>query len=206
MELNLCEADHPLMSTVLEDFDFKNPPVDPVELANSMIELMAAKRGLGLSANQCGLPHRVFVLWSEKPVACFNPRVVDETTETVLLEEGCLSFPHFVVKVKRPKSIKVRFQDAFGNMQTEKYTGMTARAFMHELDHLEGKTFHSRASRIHLDRAASQHKILMRRLKRGEVTIRQPQVVSENQLRESMGQMTINTTGSTFTVAAADET
>lgn len=181
MALELVKPDHPLLKQKLAEFDFKSPPTDPVELANSLIETMKVNRGLGLSANQCGLPHRVFVLWSEKPFVCFNPRIIDRTTETTVLEEGCLSFPHLIVKVKRPSIIKVRFQDAFGEMHTEKFTGMTARAFQHELDHMDGILYHSRANRIHLDRALNQQKNLLRQLKRGEVVIRPTEITTTEQ-------------------------
>jgi peptide deformylase len=154
---------------------------------------MKANRGLGLSANQCGLPYRVFVLWSEKPFVCFNPRIIDKTSETTMLEEGCLSFPHLIVKIKRPSAIKVRFQDAFGEMHTEKFTGMTARAFQHELDHMDGVTYHTRANKIHLERALNQQKNLVRQLKRGEVIIR-PTSISTTEQDIKNAQLSITTT------------
>jgi peptide deformylase len=166
MILPLVEPDHPLLYQELEPFDFTAPPIDPVELANNLIETMAAKNGLGLSANQCGLPYRVFVLRSQEPFVCFNPRIVDETSELVMLEEGCLSTPLLFVKVKRPKMIKVRYQDAFGEMHTEKFIGMTARAFQHELDHLNGVMFTSRANPIHLERARRHQKMYTRKQKK----------------------------------------
>lgn len=195
MVLELIKHDHPILKRELEEFDFKNPPTDPVELANNLIETMKANRGIGLAANQCGLPYRVFVLWSETPFVCFNPRVVDASNETNMLEEGCLSYPHLFVKIKRPSIVKVRFQDAFGEMHTEKFVGMTARAFQHEVDHMNGIHYHARANRIHLDRALNQQKVLTRRLKRGEVTIKPNAVMTEGQLRDvQKEQLTLQTT------------
>jgi peptide deformylase len=176
MVLQLVNPDHPLLRTELEEFDFSNPPVNPGELANNLIETMTAHRGLGLSANQCGLPYRAFVLWSETPLVCFNPRVVDQTSEQVMLDEGCLSFPHLFLKVKRPSMIKARFQTSTGEMRTEKFIGMTARAFLHELDHMNGVLFTSKTSRIHLSRAQNQQKQLTRKLKRGEAYIKPSEV------------------------------
>lgn len=207
MVLELADPTHPLMSTVLEDFDFKNPPCDPVELANSLIETMTAHRGLGLAANQCGLPHRVFVLWAEKPFVCFNPRIIDVNSEVSALEEGCISYPHLLVKVKRPTIIKVRFQDAHGEMHTEKFIGMTARAFQHETDHLNGITYTKRANPVHLSRALNQQKNLLRQLKRGEVYVR-PREVSEQVLSQMgpgtkpTGEMSISTTAKTISLGA----
>lgn len=172
MVLQLVDSNHPLLFTELEDFDFDNPPTDPIELANNLIETMKAHRGLGLSANQCGLPYRVFALWSETPLVCFNPRVVDQKSDMVLMEEGCLSYPHLILKVKRPSIVKVRFQDPTGQTKTEKFIGMTARAFLHEHDHLDGISFTSRANKVHLSRALNQQKMLTRQLKRGEAFIK----------------------------------
>lgn len=162
MIYKLVHCDAEVLHTKTENFDFDNPPLDPIELANNLIETMIHNKGMGLAANQCGLPHRVFVLWSQTPLAVFNPRVIDETTEQIQLEEGCLSYPNLFLPIKRPKSIKVRFQNAMGETQNEKYTGMTARAFLHELDHLNGVDYTRRANRIHLDRAKRKQKMLNR--------------------------------------------
>ena len=166
MIYNLVECTHPILHTKMERFDFANPPINPVELTNNLIETMVHNKGLGLSANQCGLPYRVFVLWSQESLACFNPSVVDTSSETVLLEEGCLSFPNLLIPVKRPKIIKVRFFDPYGEARTEKFIGMTARAFLHELDHLNGIDYTSKANRIHLERARRKQKMLNRFSKR----------------------------------------
>lgn len=169
MILDLLPDDHPMLRQELETFDFNNPPTDPVELVNNLIETMAEYKALGLSANQCGLPYRVFVMWSNPTKICFNPRVVDQTTEEVYLDEGCLSFPNLFIKIKRPKIIKVRYQDINGDMQNEKFIGMTARCFLHELDHLNGVVFTSRANSVHLARAKNQKKHLDRNNKQGSL-------------------------------------
>ena len=194
MILNIKPPSDPLLYKELDTFDFTNPPCDPIELANNLIETMTKHQGLGLSANQCGLPYRVFVLWSETPLVCFNPRVVDQTSEFVLLDEGCLTFPNLFIKVKRPKAIKVRFQDARGETHTERFIGMTARSFLHEMDHLDGILFHKRASGPHLSRALNQQKVLERRLKRGEVVLKPREVnVTEQEL-------TLSTSNSTMVI------
>ena len=169
MILNLVPSTNQLLSQELELFDFKTPPCDPIELANNLIETMTANKGIGLAANQCGLPYRVFALWSEKPLVCFNPRIVDQSSEGVMMDEGCLTYPNLFIKIRRPKIIKVRFQDATGEMQNERFVGMTARGFLHELDHLNGILYHRRALGPHLARAKNQQKQLERKLKRGEV-------------------------------------
>lgn len=172
MILDLVSEDNPILHQQFEEFDFSNPPINPVELSNNLIETMVAHKGLGLSACQVGLPYRAFVLWSEQPLAVFNPRIVDQKNEFISLEEGCLSFPHLFIKVKRPSMIKARFQDALGQTHTQVFIGMTARCFLHEMDHLDGVIYTQRASNIHVTRAFNQRKNLMRKLKRGEVYLK----------------------------------
>lgn len=166
MILELVKDDHPLLKTKLDYFDFDNPLIDPIELTNNLIETMIANKGLGLSANQCGLPYRVFVMWSNPTKVCFNARVVDQTTDQVMLDEGCLSYPNLFIKIKRPKIVKVRYQDEKGEVQNEKFIGMTARCFLHELDHMDGITYLQRANPIHIQRARNQKKHLDRNNKR----------------------------------------
>jgi peptide deformylase len=148
--LDLVDKDHPLLKTELPHFDFSNPPVDPVQLAKDLTETMISNHGLGLAANQVGLPYRVFVLTGETVYACFNPRIVDFSQEMVYMNEGCLSYPGFVVKIKRPWNIRVRFTMPNGETATAKLEGLTARCFQHELDHLNGL--------CHLDLAKPFHK------------------------------------------------
>lgn len=143
--LQLVADNHELLSRRLEDFDFENPPVDPITLSHQLVELMSRSRGIGLSANQAGLPYRVFVMATNPVIACFNPRLVDIGEEQVLLDEGCLSYPGLAVKIKRPKNIKVRYTLPNGETTTQKFTGITARVFLHELDHMNGENFINRA-------------------------------------------------------------
>lgn len=151
--LELVKPTHPILHKKVELFDFASPPCDPVHLANQLIKTMNHHNGLGLSANQCGLPYRVFVMRSNPTKVCFNPRVIDTSTDEILLDEGCLSYPFLFVKIKRPSIIKVRYTDAFGETHTDKFIGMTARCFLHELDHLDGINYTRRANKALLDRA-----------------------------------------------------
>lgn len=133
-------------------FDFNNPELNAEELAESLLETMEAKNGIGLAANQIGLPYRVFAVKGD-PFVCFNPRIVDTSDGTKLLEEGCLTYPGLYVKIKRPTAIRVRFQNYKGETLTEKYTGLTARIIQHEIGHLDGEVFFNKASRFHRDQA-----------------------------------------------------
>lgn len=162
MILNLVPSNDPILRQSIPAFDFTNPPVNPLDLVTDLSETMLHNKGIGISANQVGLPYRVFVMLGSELIPCFNPRIVDQSNETIVLEEGCLSYPDLFIKVKRPRRIKVRFADPNGNVQTQVYDGMTARIFQHELSHLNGICHIDEASYIHKDQAMKKWKKLQR--------------------------------------------
>lgn len=170
MAYELVQSDHPLLRTKLEAFDFSNPPIDPVELSKILAEAMLKNNGLGLSANQLGLPYRVFVIANNPIMACFNPRIIDESaTNEILLEEGCLSFPYLFLKVKRPRAIKVRYTMPNGQTVTEKFDGMTARIFQHEYDHMEGIVYTTKVNQYYLDRGKKMKEKYIRAKKNNQL-------------------------------------
>jgi peptide deformylase len=138
---DLVPETHPALSAQTDVFDFANPPVDPVELAHILAQALIKYKGVGISANQLGLPYRAFAMATNPITVCINPRIVDIGNEEVLLEEGCLSYPGVFVKIKRPKTIKVRYTQPNGETETRVFSGMTARIYQHELDHQDGKNF-----------------------------------------------------------------
>jgi peptide deformylase len=95
---------------------------------------------------------------AEEVIGCFNPKIVDFSSETVLLEEGCLSDPGLFVKIKRPKKIKARYTLPNGETVTKVFDGITARCYQHELDHLNGLLYTSRANAYHLEKAKKNAK------------------------------------------------
>ena len=139
-------------------FDFSNPPIDPSELAHILAQTMIANNGIGLAAPQIGLPYRAFVLTGKPILCCFNPIIVDTSSEQIYLEEGCLSFPNLIVKIKRTKIIRARYTMPNGETVTNKFIGMTARTFQHELDHLNGVVFTQRANSYHLEQAKKKRR------------------------------------------------
>ncbi len=169
MILKLVNADEEILRQKATAFDFKNPQVDPVQLAKDLYETMIEHKALGLSAPQVGLPFRVFSMYAVPGIVCFNPRVVDETTEDIVLEEGCVTFPNLLLNVKRARRIKVRYIEPNGNPVTRVFDGMAARVFLHELDHMDGMVFTKRANKIHLERALRKKKQLDRQQKREDI-------------------------------------
>lgn len=156
--LSLVSGSDPVLFEELPRFDFQNPPADPIELARDLTETMLAKKGLGLAANQVGWRHRLCVISANPVLAMFNPRIVHESEEKTALDEGCLSFPGMIIKIDRPKEIRVRYTMPNGETVTNKYTGMTARIIHHEIDHLNGIVFTKRATKLRLAMAKGKQK------------------------------------------------
>jgi peptide deformylase len=152
MVMKLVSGDDAILREPCQEFDFNDPPFDPIEYAKEMVKFMYDNNGYGIAANQIGAPYRFFAMRGHpENFVCFNPKIIDTSNETIVLEEGCLTFPNLVIKVKRPRNIRVRFTTPAGDVRTEKFTGMTARVFQHELDHLNGVLYFNRASRYHRD-------------------------------------------------------
>jgi peptide deformylase len=74
-------------------------------------------------------------------ITLFNPKVLEYSEETVMSEEGCLSYPNLFLKVSRPKSVKLQYCLADEIETVKTFYGLQARIVLHELDHLEGKLF-----------------------------------------------------------------
>lgn len=123
-------------------------------LAADMIETMQAASGIGLAANQVGLPHALCVvevsLIEEGAAsrAFVNPEIVQTSSELATMEEGCLSIPDINEEVERNVRIKLRFHDLEGNPHEEEFEGMYARVLQHEIDHLNGIFFVDRLSAL----------------------------------------------------------
>lgn len=146
--LKLIVGKDPALLEPAEKFDFNDPPCDPWDLAEALVKVMIDHNGMGLSACQVGIPYSVFAMVGEPNHVMFNPKIVDVSQEKISLEEGCLSFPGIVASIERPRHVKVRFTGPDGQTTTKKFTGMSARVILHEMDHLEGVLFFNRLSRI----------------------------------------------------------
>jgi peptide deformylase len=129
---------------------------DIQKLIDDMIETMYAAPGIGLAAPQIGASVRIFVIdlsLGHKPedlMVFINPEFV-ALEGMQLEEEGCLSVPGFNATVARPMRAVVRGLDRHGTMRTEEGKELLARAFQHEMDHLDGKLFLDRVRGIKRD-------------------------------------------------------
>jgi peptide deformylase len=115
--------------------------------AEEMLELMYEAKGLGLAAPQVALPYRLIVLnltgdreRRDQEGAYVNP-VILERKGSVEDEEGCLSFPGLYAKVRRAKSVKVQAYNLNGELVDIAASDLPARAWQHEIDHLDGILF-----------------------------------------------------------------
>ena len=166
---DLVAEDDPILKEVLPEFDFKNPPVDPKEFASSLVETCIQRNGYGLSANQCGFKHRVFVMGTgSEYVAFFNPKITAMSEETVHMSEGCLSFPLLELKITRPSGIVVEYQDYNGEVKKANYVGVSARCFLHELDHMNGIVYTDKAKPLALQVAKKKRQKMKNLVKRFE--------------------------------------
>jgi len=115
-----------------------------------------------LSASQCGFKHRVFVMGSnEEYVAFFNPKIVS-TSGKVHMAEGCLSFPFLGLHITRPAEVEVEYQDYNGDTKKQKFTGISARCVLHELDHQDGIVYTQRVKPMALQSGIKKRNKLMK--------------------------------------------
>ena len=162
----LVPENHPALHEVLPEFNFSNSPVSPNEFASTLVETCKLNKGIGLSANQCGFPYRVFVMGSgEEYVAFYNPKLIDKSENEVHIIEGCLSFPFLGLRITRPESVQVEYQDFNGVKRETTLYGISARCFFHELDHMNGIVYTERVKPLALEMGLKKRNKLMKKIR-----------------------------------------
>jgi len=167
-KMDLLPEDHPVLHKEPLTWIFDPPQADPKLMYDIMLENMVYHHGLGLSANQIGMPVKVFAMRvddSDNAIVCFNPEIIKESEELMPMEEGCLSFPYLYLKKIRPEKLSVKYQNADGDPVEAHFEGLAARVFHHEMDHMMGKTFLDGVGQIVLQSARKKQKILKRKAK-----------------------------------------
>jgi len=139
-----------------ENFDFTAfSRKDIQELIRRMKKSMQRAKGVGLAANQIGLPYRVFVAevpqkdGGNKFYSIFNPTIEKRSEEKVPMEEGCLSVPGIFGMVERAARVTLQGYDKNQKPIKIKAWGLLARVFQHEVDHLDGILFIDRTTHLH---------------------------------------------------------
>lgn len=136
-------------SEVLREKSVEVKQVTPniVKLIENMLETMYDADGVGLAAPQIGVAKRVIVIdVGEGPIEMVNPVIVDREGEAVD-EEGCLSIPGVTGQVARATRVRVQGLDREGQLKELIAEDLLARAFQHEIDHLEGVLFVDKATK-----------------------------------------------------------
>lgn len=130
-------------------------------LVGDMLETMYHRQGVGLAANQIGAKEHIFVAdvsrENNEPLVFVNLEIL-EKQNTVVHEEGCLSFPGVYVEVSRAEWVHIRAQDAQGQPFELETSGLLAICIQHELDHLQGKTFVDYLSPLKRNRLLAKYK------------------------------------------------
>ncbi|AEF17426.1 MULTISPECIES: peptide deformylase [Thermoanaerobacterium] len=119
-----------------------------IMILDDMAETMYNADGVGLAANQIGILRRLVVVdVGDGLIELINPEIILEEGEQIG-KEGCLSVPNVTGEVKRPKKVRVRYQDRTGEYKELEGEDFLARALSHEIDHLNGILFVNKAIRI----------------------------------------------------------
>ena len=143
---NIVKTGDPVLTKVcrpVERFDAKLH-----QLLDDMYETMLEANGVGLAAPQVGLLRRLCIIdVGDGPIELINPEII-ETSGSQNDAEGCLSFPGEFGMVERPNYVKVRAQDRNGEWYEMEGEELLARAFCHEIDHLDGVLFVTKVSRM----------------------------------------------------------
>ena len=160
---DLVLEDDPILKKRCQPFDFDNPQEDSQKLADELVGAMYKYEGLGLSACQIGVDLKVFtMIYDDKPIACFNPRITDYSVETTYMREGCLSFPGLWFSIQRHYGVSVTFAKADGTNMSATFVQLAAKIFQHEYDHMLGKLYLEYAS-DYMVRNARKKQILWQR-------------------------------------------
>ena len=145
--MKLVHSSNPILKTSLNPVNLLN--VDKFILFNIksiMYSCMKRNDGIGLAANQVGLTLRLFVMETSigEHLMCINPEILWSRDTCQINREGCLSFIGEYIDICRPTEILVRYFDEYKKETFKILKGIDAVCFQHELDHLNGITFHER--------------------------------------------------------------
>ena len=161
MKYTLLPPNDPRVLSSIAEFDIEifkdNEEIELKEFVDSMFETMKNYGGIGLSANQVGKPYRMFVMGDHpniekgKKWVCINPKITNVTKDLIRYKEGCLTFPFLFLDIERPQDISVEYLDENLEKKEEHMTGIVARCFQHEFDHMQGIVFTEHVSKLKLN-------------------------------------------------------
>ena len=164
--MQLIQSPNSFLTRKVKPFDFNE--LDAKQISGEMCQIMMAKNGLGLAANQVELDAQIFVMRPienkevTKPFAVINPVIMKVDSDTVLGKEGCLSHLGLLLNIRRPKTLVAKFLDIDAKECILEFSGIDARCFLHEYDHLQGIEFTDRVSKLKLDMAKKKQRKLIK--------------------------------------------
>jgi peptide deformylase len=166
--LSLFNEDYPMLLQKIPEYDVSRLP-NPVlgKLIKRLKMTMKLHGGIGLSANQCGVFERVFVIGANDAVwACINPKIINASPDLIRDKEGCLSFPGLALNVERHSWVEAEFINEECKVVQMRFEGLTARCYQHELDHMNGIRFTNHVKPLALEMAKKQQKKLIKKIMR----------------------------------------
>jgi peptide deformylase len=152
-------ASDPVLRKVCENADLLNDHVFIFGLLEAMNETMRAEGGIGLAANQIGIPVRVFILKSNESYREYiNPEVICQSDLVPFEGEACLSIPGASATTKRFNRLSLTWLDKNGIKTEGNFEGMDAFAIQHEMDHLNGKLYVDQFGPLRKDMILTKHR------------------------------------------------
>ena len=161
MTYTLLPPNDPRVLSGIAEFNIEifkeDEKIELKEFIDNMFETMKKYGGIGLSANQVGKPYRMFVMGDHPNISkgkkwvCINPKITNVTKDLIRYKEGCLTFPFLFLDIERPQDISVEYLDENLEKKEEHMTGIVARCFQHEFDHMQGIVFTEHVSKLKLE-------------------------------------------------------
>ncbi|HGJ67390.1 TPA: peptide deformylase [bacterium] len=166
-ELSITKYGNDVLRKVAEPVEEINDEIK--QIVDDMLEAMYKFEGVGIAAPQIGISKRIIIVDTEpsnpssKPIVLINPEIVERYGE-MNMEEGCLSVPEVRGDVKRAEKVVVEGLDLEGNKLRIEATDLSARAFQHEIDHINGTLFIDHLGRLKKQLIKNQ----LRKIEKGE--------------------------------------
>lgn len=164
-DIRVNTAIAPFKDEMLKEHGFESRE----EVSKAMFMAMKKYGGIGLTCNQVGLPFRMFVMGNhlqlnngEKHI-CWNPRIEATSDDTIMMSEGCLTFPYLFLNIKRPITVNAVYEDDDGKEVRKEFNGLFSRIYQHEFDHTLGITFVEKVSKLKFDMAKKKAEKLYKR-------------------------------------------
>lgn len=159
----LLKETDPVLTQIAKEWDWEKDG-EVAELARDMLKCMFENNGIGLAAPQIGVSKRIFVMGTpQQSYVCVNPKIISGTGQAKD-QEGCLSFPGLWLHVNRHETVTVEYQDILGKQHQREFSGLMARVFQHEYDHLDGVCFVNKVGELSLKLATQRRSKNLKRI------------------------------------------